>query len=369
MDSKISQLPSASKIYDSDLLIAVTGYNTAGAYPDNIKISLSQLRQDIIRLNEMIFLLSGFSGYYNSGNNTITITTHQKEGNLISLTYETEYPYLQIISTTGLNAIAGSNIDIEFANDTSYRSGTISTTGLNAVAGTGIYFRVDNQWPYRYEINTFDKIYEASGSYTIPTGTSSLDQNLLFPLIFPSSIESTSYSKWKCQGYYKNISMTTYIPATQPSVTAGPTGQPISWNSYSVNSIEQGYIIPSLFKYSYLLSNPNTKNYTVPLYDYSDNMLHTNHSTIGSKTKNIENVFLLAFFQIAENTSGYSQPSGGLGLLTESPWFVPPVATLYWIGTYNVDGTPTNTGITVPATGYITNLNVDGHRFLEIKAV
>lgn len=113
MDSKISQLPSANKIYDGDLLVAVTGYETEGSYPDNVKINCGLIRRDIIRLNEMIFLLSGFSGYYNSGNNTMTITSHQQEGNRIKLDYEPDWPYMQIISTTGLNIYDGEGIGYE----------------------------------------------------------------------------------------------------------------------------------------------------------------------------------------------------------------------------------------------------------------
>jgi hypothetical protein len=116
MDSKISQLPSTNKIYDGDLLVAVTGYDTEGSYPSNVKINCGLIRRDIVRLNEMIFLLSGFSGYYNSGNNTMTITTHQKEGNLIKLDYEPSWPYMQIISTTGLNITQGEGVGYSISN-------------------------------------------------------------------------------------------------------------------------------------------------------------------------------------------------------------------------------------------------------------
>lgn len=380
MDSKISQLPSAPKIYDHDLLIVVTGYDIAGAYPDNVKVSFDRIRNDIVRLNEMIFLLSGFSGYYNSGNNTITITTHQREGNLIDLTYDNEYPYIQNISTTGLNAKAGNNIEIQFSTNSpansgyggagsGYYSGIISTTGLNASAGTGVYLKTKSAWPHAYEIGTLEKVYEVSNTYTVPTGTTSLDEYLLFPLLFPQDIQSLNYTKWKCEGYYKNIALTTFLPATQPNIT-GPTGQPVSWSSYSVASITQGKLIPALFSFSYLLNNPNSKVYNLPLYEYTDIKLDTNHNNIGSKEHSHENLFFLSFFNIASNpTVGYSNPSGGVAFLLTEPWFTPPYATLNWTGTYYDNGNPISINGSATATGYITNITVNGHRFLEIKAV
>lgn len=407
MDSKISQLPSAPKIYDHDLLIAVTGYDIAGSYPDNVKVSFDRIRNDIVRLNEMIFLLSGFSGYYNSGNNTITITTHQREGNLIDLTYDNEYPYIQNISTTGinlktenllikeyettwpytgilynsgLNAIAGNNIEIQFSINSpansgyggaggKYYTGIISTTGLNATVGTGLYFKTNPNWPHSYEIGMLSKTYDQYDTYVIPTGTSSMDEHLLFPLVFPSAIQSLNYTKWKCEGYYKNISITTYIPATQPNTT-GPTGQPVSWSSYTVGPITQGKIIPALFSFSYLLNDSSIKTYNSPLHEYTDIKIDTNHNNIGSKSHSHENLFFLSFFNIVSSpTVGYSNPSGGVAFLLTEPWFTPPYATLYWSGTYNNSGTPISIGGEAIATGYITNITINGHRFLDIKAV
>lgn len=404
MDSRISQLSSVNKVYDNDLTVVVTGYNQQGAFPDNVKISLKQIRQDIIRLNEMIFIVSGFSGYYNSGSNTITITTHQKQGNLINLTYDNEYPYMQNISTTGinlktenllvkeyettwpytgilyntgLNAIAGNNIEIQFSTNSpansgyggaggKYFTGIISTTGLNATVGTGLYFKPNADWPHSCEIGMLSKIYDKYNTYTIPTGTSSMDEHLLFPLVFPSAVQSLSYTKWKCEGYYKNISITTFIPATQPNTT-GPTGQPVSWSSYTVGSITQGKLIPALFSFSYLLSDPSTKTYNPPLYEYTDIKIDTNHNNIGSKSHSHENLFFLSFFNIASGpTEGYSNPSGGLAFLLTEPWFTPPYATLNWVGTYYDNGNPFSINGNATAIGYITNISINGHRFIEI---
>jgi hypothetical protein len=185
-DSKISQLNSADKIYDYDLMVVVTGYGMEGSYPDNCKISINRIRQDIIRLNEMIFFLSGFSGYYNSGENTYTITSHHRMGNLIELDYDDVTPHMQIVSTTGinlrtenlivrdhentwpysgviyntgLNAVVGNNIEIQFATGTpasnkyggaggKYVSGIISVTGLNARTENLIVRNFENTWPY-----------------------------------------------------------------------------------------------------------------------------------------------------------------------------------------------------------------------------
>lgn len=209
MDSKISQLPTATKVYDGDLLVAVTGYDKEGSYPDNVKISLDRIRYDIVRLDEMIYLLSGFSGYYNSGNNTMTITSHQYPGNLINLDYKETYPYIQIISTTGINSVAGNQIEIQFANSTPaankygnvgspYYSGIISVTGLNAqpsnrihidnsntwpysgliattglnmVAHTGISYAIDDTWPHEYHISTIDRSKLGSNVTVLNTGS------------------------------------------------------------------------------------------------------------------------------------------------------------------------------------------------------
>lgn len=179
MDSKISQLPSANKIYDGDLLVAVTGYDTEGSYPDNVKINCGLIRRDIVRLNEMIFLLSGFSGYYNSGNNTMTITTHQKEGNLIKLDYETSWPYMQIISTTGLNIQSGEGIgytinstfpnSYQLKNTNRCKTGnpiTISNNnnGFNASV-SGLYNLLNLSYNDFYESNTNQNLKLFSTAY------------------------------------------------------------------------------------------------------------------------------------------------------------------------------------------------------------
>lgn len=195
-DSKISQLESADKIYDHDLMVVVTGYNTVGSYPENRKISLDRIRKDIIRLDEMLFFISGFSGYYNTGENLFYITSHQQAGNLIKLSYPDNPPSYspQIIDVTGLNAVVGNNIEIQFHSGTpaanfyggigpSYYSGIISTTGLNAkggnliacefesnwphsgvisttglnfIASTGIQYQVDPNWPHKYSVSQLD---------------------------------------------------------------------------------------------------------------------------------------------------------------------------------------------------------------------
>lgn len=159
-DSKISQLESANKIYDHDLMVVVTGYSTPGAYPDNCKISADRIRKDIVRLNEMIFFVSGFSGYYNTGENLFYITSHQQAGNLIRLDYPTEFPHSpQTISVTGLNATMGNNIEIQLSSGTPaaqkygkigepFYSGIISVTGINARTENLLVRDVENIWPY-----------------------------------------------------------------------------------------------------------------------------------------------------------------------------------------------------------------------------
>lgn len=194
MDSKISQLPSANKIYDGDLLVVVTGYNTAGSYPDNVKINCELIRRDIVRLNEMLFLLSGFSGYYNSDNNTMTITTHQKEGNLVKLDYEPTWPYMQIIHTTGLN--------------------------INS--GEGVGYSVNNSFPYGYELKNMNRAKQGS-SITIANNTSlnsSVSGYSLLNLSYNDFFISRPNSSIKllCESLFKINNLTfNQIPFVSPS--------------------------------------------------------------------------------------------------------------------------------------------------------
>lgn len=169
-DSKISQLNEANRVFDNDLMVVVTGYNIEGSLPDNCKIPLSKIRHDIVRLNEMIFAFSGFSGYYNTVDNTLTITSHHKTENLIRIDYDNVTPYRQIIYNTGLNAIAGNLIEIQFQPNSDaanilglssklgskYFSGIISVTGLNVNQSTGnlITNHIQNTWPYTSTLHT-----------------------------------------------------------------------------------------------------------------------------------------------------------------------------------------------------------------------
>lgn len=381
-DAKISELKSVNKLNDNNIIVVVTGYGLQNSYPENVKTTIDRIRKDIVRLNEMIIFVSGYSGYYNSGENIYAVTSHHKEGNLIKLDYEEEYPYIQITSTTGLNSLAGNNIEIQFTSGSyasnlyggtgpPYYSGIISTTGINARAGTGIYLKTIDQWPYTNEINTLTKTYEKyDTSYVIPTGSSSVDERLMFPALFPSGVDSLEYTKWKCEGYYQNITINSVLPLTYPTGKA-PNGETITWNTYSVTDISQGFLKPRLFTYQKSLETPITHEYTDVLYDYTDATIHTNHHTVGTKSHSAENVYFLSFLEksIAPNPIN-TQPSGCVGFRLSAPWYSPPSCTLIHFGTYPTGGYPDATiSESINVIGYFSSVIVYGHRFLNVAAV
>jgi hypothetical protein len=92
--------------------------------------------------------------------------------------YSTDFPYNQTISTTGLNCVAGNNIELNFASNTPasllysktgppFHSGIISTTGLNMIDGSGIAYSIGSQWPHKYTIINSEKTKIGSGPDTI----------------------------------------------------------------------------------------------------------------------------------------------------------------------------------------------------------
>lgn len=382
-DSKISQLESANKIYDHDLMVVVTGYSTPGAYPDNCKITADRIRKDIVRLNEMIFFVSGFSGYYNTGENLFYITSHQRAGNLIKLDYPTEFPHSpQTISTTGLNAIMGNNIEIQFNPSTPAAnqygpigspnfSGIISVTGINATAGSGLYFARSNDWPYSNEIGILEKVYDKystsyqiNSSYTmfnyVGTRVPYMDVEFLFPISIPaisSNLSRKNYTKIRCDGFYHQITLTSVLPQTTPSTT-GPNGQPVSWQSFTPTNLIQGYAKPRLFGHQ--INNNNFNDY-LPAYDYTKDILYTSHTTANTNVTTHTSVHIHGFFDIP---NGYNY-SGTMGF--DSSEIEPARCTLVWQGQYwdPIQGWSSISGsVVVVSTMTIT---INGHRFMEIK--
>jgi hypothetical protein len=267
-DSKISQLESADKIYDHDLMVVVTGYNSPGSYPENKKISLDRIRKDIVRLNEMIFFISGFSGYYNTGENLFYITSHQQAGNLMRLDYPIESPYSpQRISTTGLNAINGNNIEIQFNSGTPaqniyggvgspYHSGIISTTGLNFIAGTGIGCSVSESWPHKYTVSQLDLRAVASQNFTygpVAGATTAIDVGLYHNINWlqsnsqPLIDNATSYC-YNIEFFINNFSLnftteTLPTPESKDRPTLSPYNTPITWASCNITTSLPSVII------------------------------------------------------------------------------------------------------------------------------
>jgi hypothetical protein len=79
--------------------------------------------------------------------------------NLIVREFESTWPYSGVIYNTGLNAVVGNNMEIQFAIGTAaankygraggkYVSGIISTTGLNAKTANNVVLNFDSVWPY-----------------------------------------------------------------------------------------------------------------------------------------------------------------------------------------------------------------------------
>ena len=120
-------------------MVVVTGYFNEGSYPQSCRVPVSYIRRYITRLDLLLNPVSGIGNYYNSGLNIMSIWN------------------------TGIHAVPGNNVEIQFAGNTPAgqkygktgpicHSGIISTTGLNAYSGYpwGNLVRVDthSQWPY-----------------------------------------------------------------------------------------------------------------------------------------------------------------------------------------------------------------------------
>lgn len=134
-DSTISQLPLSPYILDKDFIVVVTGHLEDGTYPRNVKVPLAYIRKYIVRLNLLSNTTSGIDSYYNSGLNIFSLWT------------------------TGIHAIPGNNLEIQFSQNTPAglkyggtgpvcHSGIISVTGLNSVSENSIVVENKNYWPY-----------------------------------------------------------------------------------------------------------------------------------------------------------------------------------------------------------------------------
>ena len=134
-DSKITQLPLSPYALDKDLMVVVTGHLEEGAFPKNTKMPLSYIRRYVVRLNLLSSQQSGIASYYNSGLNVLTTWT------------------------TGIHAVPGNNMEVQFSADTpagnkygrtggTSHSGIISTTGLNTVTENLIVKEHQGTWPF-----------------------------------------------------------------------------------------------------------------------------------------------------------------------------------------------------------------------------
>jgi hypothetical protein len=311
-DSKISQLNFADQIYDHDLMVVVTGYGSEGSYPDNCKISVDRIRKDIIRLDEMIFFLSGFSGYYNTGENTFTITSHHRMGNLIELDYDDVTPYIQTISTTGinlktenlmvrnfentwpysgviyntgLNARAGNNIEIDFSTNrhtnmgSPYYSGTISTTGLNMIASTGIQYSVSNTWPHPYIVSQLDLKAVANNTFTCGPTTSTatfadsgLYRNVDWSLSNSKPLIDNASSYCYIIEFFINSFTLSNDPVPSPDSKGRPTtfnGNTVSWNTCNT-TITPAIVTIAMSGNNIINTNPSSN----PTYNASNSDIY-----------------------------------------------------------------------------------------------
>lgn len=172
-DSKISNLPLSPYVLDKDLMVVVTGYLEDGAYPTNVKVPLGYIRRYIVRLNLISAQVSGIASYYNEQLNILNTWTtgiHAVPGNNIEVQFSDNTPaadkyggvgpicHSGIISVTGLNAVTENCIVKENETEWPY-SGVIYNTGLNAVAGNNI------EITYSTDSDAHDEYGGAGGKY------------------------------------------------------------------------------------------------------------------------------------------------------------------------------------------------------------
>ena len=105
-DSKITQLPLSPYALDKDLMVVVTGHLEEGAFPKNTKMPLSYIRRYVVRLNLLSSQQSGIASYYNSGLNILTTWT------------------------TGIHAVPGNNMEVQFSADTWLEINMVGQEGL-----------------------------------------------------------------------------------------------------------------------------------------------------------------------------------------------------------------------------------------------
>ena len=107
---------------------------------------------------------------YHSGIISITGVNARTENNIIK-EYENNWPYTGVYYNSGLNAIEGNLVEIQYHKNTyaadylnknnfleeKYWSGIISITGLNLLDGDNTGYCIENNWPYKYRINTVSR--------------------------------------------------------------------------------------------------------------------------------------------------------------------------------------------------------------------
>jgi hypothetical protein len=312
----------------------------------------------------------GTEGKYWSG---IISTTglNTKTDNLISVEFENTWPYSGIIYTTGLNARAGNNIEVSFSSSSfagstygglggKFNSGMISTTGLNADPGSGIYLKLTNNWPYPYEIGLVKKIHLPSNisSYDLLSNINNIDEQFIFPLFVPTGIKKLNYSIMKCEGHYKEAYISSNLPLTSPppSIT-GPNGELISWTSYTIPNITQG---TATFKMCRLESLSTPRFINDPTYDYTNEIIITNHTSVGSITVTKKMLHFLAFYHNTDNAYGSIIVSR-----------TQPSCTIVWTGSYyNAQSmSHVQTTATILSVGSITSVVANGHRHIDMEPV
>lgn len=203
-DSKITQLPLSPYALDKDLMVVVTGHLEEGSYPQNAKMPLSYIRRYVVRLNLISNAVSGIDTYYNSGLNILTSWTtgiHAIPGNNIEVQFDDNTPasnlyggtgpicHSGIISTTGLNAYDHNLMRIDY--DAAWpHSGGISQTGLNTIKGNliDIVFSTgspaaqamhnrDGNWDNEFTTGNLGELYH-SGIISF-TGVNAVTENLI----------------------------------------------------------------------------------------------------------------------------------------------------------------------------------------------
>lgn len=248
----------------------------------------------------------GAGGKYLSGIISTTGLNARTE-NLIVRDFETSWPYSGTIYNTGLNAIVGNNIEIQFSSETAasnkyggtagkYKSGIISTTGLNARTENLIVRDFETSWPHS------GVIYN--------TGLNARAGNLI-EIQYSSSSSAGNLYKGTEGKYFSGIISTTGLNMVDGNNIAYTIDEqfPHKYTIFTVNKAKQSWEYPITFYNNYT----NTTMYSIS--GYIDPTLLIDYSSLYTSKTN-EYLYLIATlkFLLDDNNIVFTIPMvPGLG--------------------------------------------------------